>query len=106
MKTLAFCRHIAKKEGESQGENSKKEIKIEGARLSTFEHHFYIDNVPFFLGDVVAPYGLAVAIGRDLVVFDDLNGGQVVLGKSLPSGERKEEKNKASEKASVNNSAV
>lgn len=62
----------------------KKVIKLEGANLSTFEDHFYIDNVPFFKGDVIAPYGLATLIGRDLVVFDDLNGGIVFLGKKLP----------------------
>lgn len=89
-------------QGESQGKNDKKEVKLEGARLSTFEHHFYIDNTPFFIGDIVAPYGLAVAVGRDFVVFDDLNGGQVVLGKALPYPEEKKE-NTASDKASVNN---
>lgn len=81
-------------QAESQEEKNKK-ITIEGANLSTFEHHFYIDNTPFFIGDVVSPYGMAVAIGRDFVIFDDFNGGQVILGKSLPSRpDRKEEEKK------------
>lgn len=70
----------------------KRSIKIDGARLSTYKNHFFIDNVPFYLGDVISPYGIAVEIGRDVVIFDDFNGGLVVLGKKLPQSEEKEEK--------------
>lgn len=85
--------------GQSSDEQEKREIKIEGARLSTFEHHFYIDNTPFFIGDVVSPYGMAVSIGRDMVIFDDLNGGMTVLGKDMPVRKEKEKKEKEAEKA-------
>lgn len=89
-----------KSQVKKDGEDKKTEIKIEGARLSTFEDHFYIDNVPFFKGDVIAPYGIATLIGRDLVVFDDLNGGLVFLGKELPSpeGDKKSEDEKKVDK--------
>ena len=61
-----------------------KEIKLEGASLSTFEDHFYINGTPFFKGDVIAPYGIAIFIGHDSVLFRDFNGNLTVLGKELP----------------------
>lgn len=72
-------------------EKEKREIKLEGASLSTFEDHFYIDGVPFFKGDVLAPYGVAVYIGRDSVLFQDFNGAFTVLGKELPSHKSKDD---------------
>lgn len=85
---------------DNAGKDEKKVINIEGARLSTFEHHFYIDGTPFFIGDVVAPYGMAVSVGRDMVIFDDFNGGTTVLGKSLPVPveKKKESEQKNAEK--------
>lgn len=68
----------------SPAEKEKREIKLEGASLSTFEDHFYISGTPFFKGDVVAPYGVAIFIGHDSVLFRDFNGNLTVLGKELP----------------------
>lgn len=72
-------------------EKEKREIKLEGASLSTFEDHFYIDGVPFFKGDILAPYGVAIFIGKDSVLFQDFNGAFTVLGKELPSHESKDD---------------
>lgn len=97
--TLELFREDLKKGGFSSSSptpnnannQDKKEIKLEGASLSTFEDHFYIDGVPFFKGDILAPYGVAIHIGRDSVLFQNFNGEFTVLGKELPSHKSKDD---------------
>lgn len=90
LKNGGFSSSAAGTPAGTPAENEKREIKLEGASLSTFEDHFYIDNVPFFKGDIIAPYGVAVFIGRDSVIFRGFDDTITVLGKELPSSKSKD----------------
>ena len=67
-----------KNSDKSQEEKSKK-IKIEGADIKTLGNEFYIENRHFRLGDVLFPYGIAIEVARDCVVFSDFDGQITVV---------------------------
>lgn len=97
------------------GDEESEKVTFLGANVRTFNRReFYIDDNRFEVGDIVHPYGIAVAVGRDCVFFDDFSGKPVVLGKLVQqrlevqpnSEEKKEKKELTSVKNFVKSSVV
>lgn len=76
----------AKESPSKESEKSdKKEIKLEGdATLTTLDDStFFVGGRLYELGDIIAPYGIVTAVGRDMIVFQGFDGQITVFGQTF-----------------------
>lgn len=92
------------KKGVESEESKVENVDLTGLdNLRTFPENnsFWVGNTIYRLGDVCSPYGICIAVGRDMVMFRDFGGKLSVVGKNLVDNfDSSEEKVDSSEKTS------
>lgn len=84
-------------EPQQELKSKTKDIKLEGnVTLTTLdESTFFVNNRLYELGDIIAPYGIVIAVGRDMIVFQGFDGQITVFGQTFDTQESSSDESQA-----------